>query len=334
MRFDSPLRRTIAELCSDFRCHRMTRSRKSRSLPVTQTRLRSGPRCSVSAIFLGATGWTRKTGLWCSQARKQGERRRGTAKRYSDLVRAFPHLGGIRPDAPGTDQAGDRRRHPRPPDRGLDAAAVLPGAGREAWRGARHGGAGLPAAGRPGLPDRARTARPLRQPGSAGDTGQAAAEERRRGAGRDRLEGAAQGRGQRHAAPGQERELDQVLLPVRLRPVRPGAVSNRRMARMQPHGAGGAGDPQLGGRHDRSRRPAADRADPGAAAAAARHLRQSRRDHRHARRPARALHAGDAADGQGLQAGDGGSGLSRTRAAYSGWRAPKSTRRQWISPAS
>ena len=74
----------------------------------------------------------------------------------------------------GADPPGDRRRHPRPPDRGLDAAAVLPHPGREARRCARHRGAGLPATRRPGLSDRARAARPFRQSGGAGNAGQAA----------------------------------------------------------------------------------------------------------------------------------------------------------------
>ena len=211
---------------------------------------------------------------------------------WSGLFRISAESGT---DAAGPDPPGDRRRHSRPPDRRVDAAAVLPDPGREARRRPRHGGARLPAAGRPGFliarerrghfvnPDVLATpAKPARKAGSSADA--------------DRLESAPADCGHRNAAAGQAGQLDQVVLPVRLWPVRPGAVSDRRMARMQPHGAGRAGDPQLGGRHGRPRRPAADRADPGAAVAAARHLRQSRRDHRHAGRPERALHAGDAAD--------------------------------------
>ena len=187
----------------------------------------------------------------------------------------FRISAGFGPDAAGADPAGDRRRHSRPPDRRLHAAAVMPHPGRKAGRGARHRGAGLPAARRPGLSDCPRKARAFRQSRGADDAGQAAA--RAAHGGGDRLEGAAQDRRQRNAAtPPSTRTGSSLPIPFVYGQFDPALFPDRRVARMQPHGAGGAGNPQLGGRHGGSRRPAADRADPGAAVAPARHLRQSR----------------------------------------------------------
>ena len=109
----------------------------------------------------------------------------------------------------------------------------------------------------------------------------------------------------------QGRGLAALPLSLPVRPVRQGAVSHGRLARMLPQGPGRAGHTPVGARPDRARRRDADPAGADQDPAQARRLGLGRRADHHRGCAARPLHGGRPADARGHGRGHRGARLPR-----------------------
>ena len=216
------------------------------------------------------------------------------------------------PEPAGPDPRDAGRCHPLGHPRTRRIHSLQPRAGAPPGRGTHHRGAGLPAAGRGSLLlSRQRKGHFIHPDVLKGRTpgGAAASSPWRRPP--HRLVAAPVAAAQPAAQHRQGRGLAALPLSLPVRPVRQGAVSHGRLARMLPQGPGRAGHTPVGARPDRARRRDADPAGADQDPAQARRLGLGRRADHHRGCAARPLHGGRPADARGHGRGHRGARLPR-----------------------